>query len=113
VLDFCFKLVYSIRIITKKKDYIMKLEFNRLPDILEFIKNPEHKDSLFLLECAIREAKTSSKSEFKVGDHVVFGRPNGRKRPGVIVTLNPKRAVIKDTNLGGKWRVPYSLMEAA
>ena len=50
---------------------------------------------------------------FKVGDHVIFGRTNGRKRPGVIVKTNPARAVIKDTNLGGTWRVPYSLMEAA
>ena len=50
---------------------------------------------------------------FKVGDHVVFGRTNGRKRPGVIIKTNPARAVIKDTNLGGTWRVPYSLMEAA
>ena len=91
----------------------MKLQFNNLPDILEFIKDPENKDSLFLLECEIREAKTSSKSEFQVGDHVVFGRPNGRKRPGVIIKTNPAKAVIKDTNLGGKWRVPYSMMEAA
>jgi hypothetical protein len=91
----------------------MKLKFNNLPDILDWIREPSHKEHLFLIEAAIAKAKTSSKSEFKVGDHVVFGRPNGRKRPGVIVTLNPKRAVIKDTNLGGKWRVPYSLMEAA
>ena len=62
-----------------------KLEFNNLDLILEYIKNPEHKSVLFLLECAIREAKSSSKSEFKLGDHVLFGRPNGRKRPGVIV----------------------------
>ena len=91
----------------------MKLEFNNLPDILDFIKDKSNKDSLFLLECAIRDAKSNSKSEFKVGDHVLFGRPNGRKRPGVIVKTNPARAVIKDTNLGGTWRVPYSLMEAA
>ena len=91
----------------------MKLEFNNVPDILEFIKNPENKDALFLLECAINDAKNKKKTDFKVGDHVIFGRPNGRKRPGVIVKTNPARAVIKDTNLGGKWRVPYSLMEAA
>ncbi len=104
--------VYSITII-KERDYIMKLEFNNLPDILEFIKDKSNKDSLFLLECAIRDAKNNSKSDFKVGDHVLFGRPNGRKRPGVITVMNPKKAVIRDTNLGGKWRVPYSLMEAA
>jgi len=90
----------------------MKLEFNNVPDILDFIRNPENKDSLFLLECAIKEAK-GSESQFKVGDHVIFGRTNGRKRPGVIIKLNPAKAVIKDTNLGGKWRVPYSLMEVA
>ena len=91
----------------------MKLEFNNVPDILEFIKNPENKEALFLLEGAINDAKNKKKTDFKVGDHVIFGRPNGRKRPGVIIKTNPARAVIKDTNLGGKWRVPYSLMEAA
>ena len=30
-----------------------------------------------------------------------------------VEIMNPKKAVIKDTNLGGKWRVPYSMMEAA
>ena len=91
----------------------MKLEFKNLPDILEFIKDKSNKDSLFLLECAIRDAKSNSKHDFKRGDHVVFGRPNGRKRPGVILTINPKKAVIRDTNLGGMWRGPYSLVEAA
>ena len=91
----------------------MKLEFNALPEILDWIKNPEHKDHLFLLQAAIAKASESSKSQFKVGDHVIFGRTNGRKRPGVVMKLNPSKAVIKDTNLGGKWRVPYSLMEVA
>ena len=90
-----------------------KLQFNNLDLILDWIREPSHKEHLFLIEAAIAKAKGSSKSAFSVGDKVSFGRPNGRKRPGVIVTLNPKRAVIKDTNLGGKWRVPYSLMEAA
>ena len=57
--------------------------------------------------------KNAAKFLFKVGDHVIFGRPNGRKRPGVILTINPKKALIRDTNLGGKWRVPDSLVEAA
>ena len=92
----------------------MKLEFNNLPDILDFIKNPENKDALLLIKCAVNDAENKKKTDFKVGDHVIFGRKTGRKRPGVIVSLNgPKRAVVKDTNLGGTWRVPYSLMEAA
>ena len=49
-----------------------KLEFNNLDLILEYIKNPEHKNVLFLLECAIREAKSSSKSEFKIAVYVLF-----------------------------------------
>ena len=92
----------------------MKLEFNNLPDILDFIKNPENKDALLLIKCAVNDAENKKKTDFKVGDHVIFGRKTGRKRPGVITSLNgPKRAVIRDTNLGGSWRVPYSLMEAA
>ena len=91
----------------------MKLQFNNLTDILDWIKNPEHKEHLFLLETAINAAKGSTKGQFKVGDHVIFGRAHGRKRPGVVMKLNPAKAVIKDTNLGGKWRVPYSLMEVA
>ena len=90
-----------------------KLEFNNLDLILDYIKNPEHKNVLLLLECAIKEARNGSFANFKVGDHVIFGRTNGRKRPGVIIKTNPARAVIKDTNLGTTWRVPYSLMEAA
>lgn len=89
----------------------MKLEFNNLPDILDFIRNPENKESLFLLQAAIAEAKGSSKSQFNEGDKVSFGRPNGRKRLGIIITKNPAKAVV-DCN-GVKWRVPYSLMEAA
>ena len=90
----------------------MKLKFNNLPEILAWIRDPEHKEHLFLLQAAIAEAK-GSKSQFKVGDSVIFGRPNGRKRPGIIMKLNPAKAVIKESNLGGTWRVPYSLMEAA
>jgi len=90
-----------------------KLQFNNLDLILDFIKNPENKDALLLIECAVKEARKGSFTNFKVGDHVIFGRTNGRKRPGVIIKTNPARAVIKDTNLGGQWRVPYSLMEAA
>jgi hypothetical protein len=90
-----------------------KLEFNNLDLILDFIKNSENKDALLLIEMAVKEARKGSFTNFKVGDHVIFGRTNGRKRPGVIIKTNPARAVIKDTNLGGTWRVPYSLMEAA
>ena len=90
-----------------------KLEFNNLDLILDYIKNPEHKNVLLLLECAIKEARNGSFANFKVGDHVIFGRTNGRKRPGVIIKTNPARAVIKDTNLASQWRVTYSMLELA
>ena len=92
----------------------MKLEFNALPEILDWIKNPEHKEHLFILEAAIAKAKGSSKSAFSVGDKVSFGRPNGRKHIGVVEKLNPSKAVIAEQmngrNAHRKWRVPYSMM---
>ena len=90
----------------------MKLKFNNLPEILEWIRDPQHKEHLFLLQAAIAEAKGSSqKVSFNVGDKVIFGRPNGRKHHGFIIKKNPAKAVV-DCN-GSKWRVPYSMMEAA
>ena len=89
----------------------MKLEFNALPEILDWIKNPEHKEHLFLIEAAIAKAKGSKKVSFNVGDKVIFGRPNGRKHHGFIIKKNPAKALVDCA--GSKWRVPYSMMEAA
>ena len=92
----------------------MKLKFNNLPDILEWVREPSHKEHLFIIEAAIAKAKGSSKSAFSVGDKVSFGRPNGRKHIGVIEKLNPSKAVIAEflngRNAHRKWRVPYSMM---
>ena len=92
----------------------MKLKFNNLPDILDWIREPSHKEHLFMIEAAIAKAKGSSKSAFSVGDKVSFGRPNGRKHIGVIEKLNPSKAVIDEflngRNAHRKWRVPYSMM---
>ena len=92
----------------------MKLAFNNLPDILDWIREPSHKEHLFLIEAAIAKAKGSSKSAFSVGDKVSFGRPNGRKHIGVVEKLNPSKAVIAEflngRNAHRKWRVPYSMM---
>ena len=92
----------------------MKLKFNNLPDILDWIREPSHKEHLFLIEAAIAKAKGSSKSAFSVGDKVSFGRPNGRKHIGVVEKLNPSKAVIAEflngRNAHRKWRVPYSMM---
>ena len=43
----------------------MKLEFNNLPDILDFIKNPENKDALLLIKCAVNDAENKKKTDFK------------------------------------------------
>ena len=92
----------------------MKLAFNNLPDILEWVREPSHKEHLFIIEAAIAKAKGSSKSAFSVGDKVSFGRPNGRKHIGVVEKLNPSKAVIAEflngRNAHRKWRVPYSMM---
>ena len=92
----------------------MKLKFNNLPDILEWVREPSHKEHLFIIEAAIAKAKGSSKSAFSVGDKVSFGRPNGRKHIGVVEKLNPSKAVIAEflngRNAHRKWRVPYSMM---
>ena len=88
-----------------------KLQFNNLDLILDWIREPSHKEHLFLIEAAIAKAKGSSKSAFSVGDKVSFGRPNGRKRLGIVEKMNPSKAVIKEKGgLGAKWRVPYSLI---
>ena len=87
-----------------------KLQFNNLDLILDWIKEPSHKEHLFLLEAAIAKAKGSTKSKLSVGQKVSFGRPNGRKRFGIVEKMNPSKALIKESNLGGKWRVPYSLI---
>ena len=89
----------------------MKLKFNNLPEILDWIREPSHKGHLFLIEAAIAKAKGSEKGSFNVGDKVIFGRPNGRKHHGFIVKMNPAKAVVDCA--GSKWRVPYSMMEAA
>ena len=92
----------------------MKLKFNNLPDILEWVREPSHKEHLFIIEAAIAKAKGSSKSAFSVGDKVSFGRPNGHKHIGVVEKLNPSKAVIAEflngRNAHRKWRVPYSMM---
>ena len=92
------------------------MNLTTLTDILDWIKNPEHKEQFVSFRvCDQTLRKASSKGlNSKLATMSSLVEPHGRKRPGVvIVTLNPAKAVIKDTNLGGKWRVPYSMMEAA
>lgn len=59
-------------------------------------------------------------SECKIGQRVLFGRPNGVKTVGVIVKLNPKKAKVKtlvprgtQVVAGAEWGVPYSMLIAA
>ncbi len=53
----------------------------------------------------------NQKHAFQIGDEVTFGRPKGQKRQGTIITMNPKKAVVRSGAC--RYRVPYSLMEAA
>ena len=52
---------------------------------------------------------SSSNATLKVGDKVVFGRPNGKKDTGVIGKVNPKSYAIKGDD-GVKWRVSIALV---
>ncbi len=61
-----------------------------------------------------------SKSDFKVGMQVYFGRPNGQKTLAEITKLNPLRAKVKTLEVRGSqaeagkpWSVPYSLLTPA
>ena len=89
----------------------MNLKFNNLPDILEWIREPSHKEHLYILEAAIAQVKKTGAGNLTVGDNVVFGRPNGRKHYGVVEKLNPAKAVVNCK--GAKWRVPYSMLQVA
>ena len=54
---------------------------------------------------------------FKLNQHVIFGRENGEKTQGIIIKLNSKTAKIKTLEGRGYrseptiWRVAYSLIE--
>ena len=90
----------------------MNLKFNNLPDILDWIREPSHKEHLYILEAAIAKAKAEDINKFAVGAKVIFGRPRGKQHHGVIVKCNPKKAVVMEEGRG-KWTVPYSLMKLA
>lgn len=56
---------------------------------------------------------------FKIGDKVLFGRPNGEKTLGQIEKVNAKsykivtleeRGTRSQYSTGGRWRVPKSLV---
>jgi len=84
----------------------MKLEYNNLPDILEFIKDPKNESAILLIESCIYETK---KNQFKVGSKVIFGRKKGEKHEGVIEKINSSKAIISSNNR--QWNVPFELME--
>jgi hypothetical protein len=86
------------------------LKFNDLNKVLDWIREPSHKEHLYILEAAIAKANQVSLDQFSVGSKVVFGRPNGAKHHGVIVKCNPKKAVVMEEGRG-KWTVPYSLIK--
>ena len=86
-----------------------KLQFNNLDLILDWIKEPSHKEHLFLLEAAIAKAKGSIKSELSVGQKVSFGRPNGRQHIGIVEKINISKAVVNCN--GSRWRVTFSMMK--
>ena len=65
--------------------------------------------------------KTSTEN-FRVGQHVVFGRPNGEQTHGVVIKVNGKSLKIQQTEVRGQvrergvgtvWRVAASFVALA
>ena len=88
------------------------VKFNDLYKVLEWIREPSHKEHLYIVEACLAKAKAEDINKFAVGAKVIFGRPNGKQHRGVIVKCNPKKAVVMEDG-SGKWTVPYSLMKLA
>ena len=89
-----------------------EVKFNDLNKVLEWIREPSHKEHLYIVEACIAKAKAEDINKFAVGAKVIFGRPTGKQHKGVIVKCNPKKAVVMEDGRG-KWTVPYSLMKLA
>ena len=88
------------------------VKFNDLNKVLDWIREPSHKEHLYIVEAAIAKAKQEDINKFEVGAKVTFGRPRGKQHIGVIVKCNSKKAVVQEDGRG-KWTVPYSLMKLA
>lgn len=77
------------------------------------------KDELNLIVDAVNSARrrTSilSSTQFSVGQKVIFGKPRGQKRSGVITKMNPSKALVdvydSYCDRTSTWRVPYSLLK--
>lgn len=88
-----------------------KLKFKDLPQILEWIREPSHSEHLYMIKAAIQNVENS---KFVPGSKVVFGRPNGQQRVGVVLRTRNNKATVEVSNNHNngtsKWRVPFDLM---
>ena len=88
-----------------------KLKFKDLPKILEFIRDPSNSDHLYMIKAAIQNVEYQ---KFVPGSKVVFGRPNGKQRVGVVLKTRNNKATVEVSNNHNdgtsKWRVPFDLM---
>ena len=51
------------------------VKFNDLNKVLDWIREPSHKEHLYIVEAAIAKAKQEDINKFEVGAKVTFGRP--------------------------------------
>jgi hypothetical protein len=88
-----------------------KLKFKDLPKILEFIRDPSNSEHLYMIKACIQNVENS---KFIPGSKVVFGRPNGQQRVGVVLRTRNNKATVEVSNNHNdgksKWRVPFDLM---
>jgi UDP-glucose 6-dehydrogenase len=95
------------------------MKLNDLMQVVNAVKSMNEKEINLIIDAIKQNRKRTSvlsSTQFSVGQKVIFGKPRGQKRSGVIEKMNPTKALIsvydnfaKRTN---KWRVPYSLMKA-
>lgn len=92
----------NLETMLKIQDLLKQLPSDCLVTVSKMVREQQKKKARSL-------SNKGSFAGFRIGEKVQFGRPQGRKHQGVILKLNPAKAVIKE-NTGTQWRVPYTLI---
>ena len=95
------------------------MKLNDLMQVVNAVKSMNEKEINLIIDAIKQNRKRTSvlsSTQFHLSQKVIFGKPRGQKRSGVIEKMNPTKALIsvydnfaKRTT---KWRVPYSLVKA-
>ena len=91
----------NLETMLKIKDLLKKLPDDCLVTVSKMVREQQ-------VTTRRRNSNKGSFAGFRIGEKVQFGRPRGRKHLGVILKLNPAKALIESN--GTQWRVPYTLI---